>query len=165
MNNAKSLERYLVLFLPWGISMLFASDPMVSYFVAWLGSFFIFFVTLTGWVKPIPADRTVPEQLMRPIFIIQIIFAGYMSCTSIFYFLNVLGYEDFAKVTAYFSIDQEKLKLVVQCQRYYCLGHASFVTGILVFMKYPVKKKYKIETDKLANLLLMSALIAFPVSL
>ena len=164
MNKDKNPERFLILFLPWGLSLLLYDQPVASYLVAWLGSFLIFFITLTGWVKPIPGDRTLAEQLMRPIFVVQIIFAGYMCCTSIFYFLSVLGYENFQKLNNFYLIDVDKLKFTAQCQRYYCLGHASFVSGILVFMKYPVKKKYTVETKKLANLLLIFALVSIPIA-
>jgi len=161
-NNA--IERYLMLFLPWALSWLFKSDPGVSYLIAWMGSFMIFILTLTGWVKPLPADRPIAEQLMRPLFIVQIIFAGYMCCTSIFYYLNVIGFDNF-HLTPYFKIDTVKLELTAECQRYYCLGHAAFVSGILFFMDYPVKTKYYIENDKLANLLLRIAVLSFPVSI
>ena len=163
MEKGNSIERYSVLFLPWIISLPFASDPVVSYFIAWLGSFFIFFLSLTGWVKPLPTDLSIAEQIMRPIFLVQIIFAGYMSCSSIFYFFTVLGYDNFQKLN-FFLIDNERLKLTAECQRYYCLGHAAFTTGILLFMKYPVEKKYHIQTEKLSSLLLTTALISLPVS-
>ncbi|TSJ35980.1 hypothetical protein FO440_23990 [Mucilaginibacter corticis] len=164
MQNTPSIERYLLLFLPWGISLLFISDPIVSYSIAWLGSFFIFYLSLSGWVRSLPSDLPVSEQLMRPVFLVQIIFAGYMACTSIFYFFNVLGYYNFEKVN-YYLVDFEKLRITAQCQRYYCLGHAAFTSGIIVFMKYPKKKKYAIQKDKLANLLLMTALISVPVAI
>jgi len=160
-NNKGKLA---VLFLPWAIALVFQSIPTVSYLIAWFGSFFIFFVTLTGKIKKLPTDRPLAEQLMRPIFIIQIIFAGYMACTSIFYFLNLLGYEYLSKTNNLLAVDQEALAVTAQCQRYYCLAHAAFVSGILMFMKYPVKTKYYIEKEKIANLLLKTALIAFPVS-
>src|ERR1700712_3977003 len=104
MKEENKLERHLLLFLPWVISMLVQVSPTTSYFIAWVGSFFIFFVTLTGKVKPLPKDRTFSEQLMRPIFIIQIIFAGYMCCTSIFYFLSLLGYEYLSKTNSVLAI-------------------------------------------------------------
>jgi hypothetical protein len=163
-GNHTSIERYLVLFIPWFLSLLLKNEPEISYIIAWLGSFFIFFLTFSGYIKPLPKDREVAEQLMRPIFIVQIIFAGYMCCTSIFYFFNVLGYEDFQK-TNYYLVDSEKLMITAQCQRYYCLGHAAFVSGILMFMKYPVKKIFYVETETLANLFLRFALISFPASL
>jgi hypothetical protein len=88
-----------------------------------------------------------------------------MSCTSIFYFLSLMGYEYLTKVNTIMVLDEGALQLAAQCQRYYCLGHAAFVLGILVFMKYPARSKYYIEKEKLANLLLQIALISFPVSL
>ncbi len=164
MKNA-ALEKYLLLYLPWLFSLVIQSDPVFSYFVAWLGSFFILFITLTGKIKPLPNDRPIAEQLMRPIFIVQIIFAGYMACTSIFYFLSVVGYEDFHQSASYFLFDQDALELTARCQRYYCLAHAAFVTGILIFMNYPVKSKYYVEPQTLAKLVLQLALISFLVSL
>jgi len=162
--NQPSLERFIVLFLPWALSLLLKNDPVLSYFTAWLGSFLIFYLSLSGWIKPIPTDRSMAEQLMRPIFLVQIIFAGYMACTSIFYFMDVMGYENF-RHTSFVLVDHERLLLTAQCQRYYCLGHAALVLGILIFMDYPVKKRYHIETQKLANLLMMFAVISFPVSI
>jgi hypothetical protein len=164
MGKSVAIERFIVLFIPWALSFFFESDPVLSYFIAWLGSFFIFFITLTGWVRPLPKDRTNAEQIMRPIFLVQIIFAGYMCCTTIFYFFTVLGYEDFHKISDFYLVDHEQLKYTALCQRYYCLGHASFVTGILVFMDYSFKKKYYIEKESIANLLLYFAMIALPMA-
>lgn len=164
MKNKFSLERYLALYIPWGLSLMFKSDPEVSYILAWLGSFLIFYLTLSGWVRPLPGDLKIAAQLMRPIFLVQIIFAGYMCSTSIFYFFNVLGYEDFHKTTAYYLIDYDKLRLTAQCQRYYCLAHASYVTGVLIFMKYPEKRRYYIEEGKIAYVLFITALITLPLS-
>ncbi|MEO6976734.1 MAG: hypothetical protein ABI113_00085, partial [Mucilaginibacter sp.] len=138
MDKQNNYAKFLLLFLPWGFAMLFSGWPVASYFMAWLGSFFIFYVTLTGKIKALPDDRTLAEQLMRPIFIVQVIFAGYMCCTSIFYFLSLMGYEYLTKVNTVLAPDETALQLAAQCQRYYCLAHAAFVLGILMFMKYPV---------------------------
>lgn len=159
------IERYLVLYLPWALSWVFNVEPIWSYFIAWLGSFFIFYVSMSGWIKPIPKDRSVADQLMRPIFLNQIIFAGYMCCTTVFYFMDVMGYEDFQKVNNYLLVDSQRLELLVQCQRYYSLAHAAFVTGMLLFMNYPETPKYSLSTTQLANLILRFALIALPVSI
>jgi len=158
------LERIIVLYVPWALAALLSSDPQLSYIIAWFGSFLIFLLTLTGWVKPIPDDLSIAEQLMRPIFLVQIIFAGYMACTSIFYFLDVLGYQNFEKVSTTL-VDQDRLQYTAQCQRYYCLGHAAFVSGILIFMDYGTRSKYYIPKDKLANFLLMFAVVSFPASI
>lgn len=158
-----SIERFLVLFLPWAAAMFFKNDPKLSYLIAWLGSFFIFSITLTGWVRPLPSDRSFGEQLMRPLFLVQIIFAGYMCTTTIFYFLNVLGYENFEKISSYYLVDRDKLLIVAQCQRYYCLGHASFVLGILSFMKYPAKQKFVYDKLRITNMLFYFSIFIFPL--
>ncbi|MFC0514560.1 exosortase Y-associated Wzy-like protein [Mucilaginibacter angelicae] len=158
-----SYERLIVLYLPWLLALLFKNDTSLSYMIAWTGSFLIFFLTLSGWVKPLPGDRSVAEQLMRPIFLVHIIFAGYMACTSIFYFMNALGYQNFVRQN-YVLVNRGTLEYIAQCQRYYCLSHAAFVSGILIFMNYPVKSAYYIEKQKLANLLMGFAVISFPVS-
>src|SRR5579862_3821548 len=160
-----NIERYIVLYIPWLLSLFFQSDPEFSYIIAWLGSFVIFYLSLTGWIRPLPKDRSMAEQLMRPIFLVQIIFAGYTCCTSIFYFLDVIGYVNFHKTSQFFLIDAQKLELTAQCQRYYCLGHAALATGILFFMRYPIKQKYYIETSRVANLLFAAALISLPLSI
>src|SRR6185312_15550467 len=150
--NKQPLERFLILYIPWIFSLLFQSDAVLSYLIAWSGYFLILYFGITGKLKPLPADRPVSEQLMRPVFIVQLIFTGYMSFSSIFYFMNLLGYEDFSFVrSAFFVVDKEKLELTAQCQRYYALGQAAFVTGLIAFMKYPVELKYKVDHTKLAN--------------
>lgn len=158
------LERYFALYLPWIFSWLLSFWPQTSYLIAWLGSFFIFYITMSGWVKPIPADRTLGEQLMRPLFLTQLIFAGYMCCSTIFYYLDTLGYYNFHLLNQLLKPDQKKLIIIAQCQRYYCLGHAAFVSGLLLFMNYPMKKKYLLQTKNLSNLLLIIAVSAIPVS-
>lgn len=164
MNNRLFIERYIVLFIPWILALLLQDSYVLSYFIAWFGSFFIFWFTLKGWIKPLPDDRSIENQLMRPVFLTQIIFAGYMCCTSIFYFFDVLGYVDFHKINDFYLVNQERLRLTAQCQRYYCLAHASFITGILIFMRYPVEKKYAYDRSGLAKLILTIALITVSLS-
>jgi len=162
--KASSIDKYIILFIPWGLSFVLRNNAELSYLIAWLGSFFIFYLTLTGKLKALPADLPISEQLMRPVFLVQIIFAGYTCCTSIFYFFNLLGYQDFHKISTYYFVDMDAMNITAQCQRYYCLGHAAFATGILIFMKYPVETKYYYDKEKLPDLLLKLALLLFPVS-
>jgi hypothetical protein len=163
MEN-ESIAKYSLLFLPWILATLMKDVPEISYLIAYFGSFYIFYVTLSGKLKPLPKDRSIAGQLMRPIFLVQIIFAGYMCTTSIFYFLSILGYENFHRPPASYLVDYSHLNLTAQCQRYYCLGHAAFASGLVFFMKYPIKLKYYCVQDSLANLILVIALISFPVS-
>jgi hypothetical protein len=164
-ETSKPFERYLLLYLPWALAALFNDDAVISYFIAWIGSFFIFYLIYSGWIKPLPTDRPIAEQLMRPIFLVQIIFIGYMACSSIFYFLNLLGTDQPLAPGISSNIDDAKLALAAQCQRYYVLGHAAFATGVLGSMRYPIKQKFKVDSVKLANILMVMAVVFLPVSI
>ncbi len=122
-------------------------------------------MSISGLIKPIPNDLKWSEQLMRPIFLTQIIFAGYMCSTSIFYFMDVLGYINFQLPAVGYSVDTDQLELVATCQQYYCLGHAALVTGILSQMTYSAKQQYFINPASIPNFLLSLAIISLPVSL
>ena len=157
-------ERLLLLLMPWSLSLTFFALPVISYFIAWLGSFFIFYVSIKGLIKPIPTDLKVSEQLMRPLFLPHIIFAGYMCSTSIFYFLSVLGFDNFSAPSLTYFIDLNELERVAQCQRYYCLAHAVYVAGILLHMNYDQKKKYYLNIKDTASFMLLSAVFLLPFS-
>lgn len=163
-RTAKPFERYLILYIPWVLSMLAKDDPIAAYLIAWAGSFFIFFIVYSGWLKALPTDRKIAEQLMRPVFLIQVIFVGYMACSSIFYFLNLLGYGSNTLTIVKLADSDDALMLAAKCQRYYVLGHAAFATGLLVSMKYRTGKKYKVNHSKMANTLLITAVILLPFS-
>jgi hypothetical protein len=165
MSDKIPYEKYLLLFIPWGLSVLFRENALLSYMTAWLGSFYIFFMSLSGNIKPLPKDLSFAEQIMRPIILVQIIFAGYMCTTSIFYLLNIYGYTNFNPGLSTYLVDANKLQITAQCQRYYVLAHAALVSGIILFMNYPEKQKYKVETRDISNLLLTIAIISLPVSI
>ncbi|HWZ35555.1 MAG TPA: hypothetical protein VNW51_05310 [Mucilaginibacter sp.] len=164
MNRNFVFEKFIWLYLPWIISLIFANYSTLSYFIAWSGSFFIFFMTLTGQIVPLPDDRSFANQIMRPVILVQIIFAGYMCCTSIFYYMSLLGYSNF-EATPFFLPDPDKLQLAAKCQRYYCLGHAAMVSGILFVMRYPKEPKYKVQPEKLSKMLYYATIFSFPLSI
>lgn len=139
---------------------MLSGSPVSSYLVAWLGSFLIFYLSLSGWIKQLPTDLKPGEQFMRPLFLIQIIFAGYTCCTSIFYFLNTLGFDHIDSDNFISQDNHLQLQLTAECQRYYCLGHAALVTGLLVFMRYPVQYKYHIGQSKIPGVLVTLAVIS-----
>jgi hypothetical protein len=157
-------ERFLLLIIPWIVSILFSAIPIISYLIAWLGSFYIFYISIRGHIRPIPTDLKFSEQLMRPLFLPHIIFAGYTCCTSIFYFSAILGYNNFNAPPPNYFIDLNQLEIAAQCQRYYCLAHAAFVAGILSFMNYSHKPKHYLNIRDIASFLLMSAIVLLPLS-
>lgn len=147
--NQSKQKVLILIYIPWIISVIVQIDPIVSYFVAWLGSFFIFYWTLFSKVKFIPLDLPLTKQIMRPLVLIQLIFAGFMCCTSIFYFMDHLGYEYFEKVSYLPFQVNEQTYAIAKCQRMSLLAHAALVTGMIVQIKqFPViKHKLNLNLD------------------
>lgn len=130
-----SLIRYGLLFLPYLLAALLHESPTLSYAVAWGGSFWIFYLTLWGHVKPLPGGSSLEQQLLRPIGFTQLILMGYTAVTSIFYFLSLNGCFYF-DCTALQEASLQQRELTAQAQRYYVLAHAAFATGALLPMDY-----------------------------
>jgi len=148
-QNTSKQKVLILIYFPWLLSVVVQIDPVVSYFVAWLGSFFIFYWTLFSRVRFIPLDVPLAKQVMRPIVLIQLIFAGFMCTTSIFYFLDHLGYEYFNKVSILPFKVTEQTYIIAKCQRLSLLAHAALVTGIIVKTKqFPIiKHKLNLNLD------------------
>ncbi|RZL34764.1 MAG: hypothetical protein EOP00_31035, partial [Pedobacter sp.] len=162
MNQTNPL-RYLLLYIPFILAWLTLKQYHASYLIAWLGSFFIFYLSYSGLLKKLPSDFKIIEQLMRPIFLMQIIFAGYMCCTSIFYYLNAIGYQylDYTGNSVMFQDDI--YGSIAKCQMFYVLAHGALVHGILAKMDYPIEKKYNLYTSSMSNLLLGISVICLPL--
>jgi len=155
---------YAFLFLPYVLSEVFAASPMVSYGIAWLGSFFIFYLSLSGTVKPLPDDRSFARQLFRPLGLTQLTFAGYNAVTSIFYVLSLHGYYFWVHDATQAAPAREML-LAASAQRYYVLAHAAFTAGILIAMNYRSSGRWKINTSMhLPRLMLSIAVGTYALS-
>ncbi|RRN76897.1 hypothetical protein EIM50_22340, partial [Pseudoxanthomonas sp. SGD-10] len=104
-------------FIPLLIATFLAPSPITSYIIAWLGSFYIFFVSWVLDGKYFSEGLTIAERFMKPIFLLQGIFAGFMCLTSIFYFIDNLN-------------DTVHLHEIAKCQRLSLLAHIALVFGI-----------------------------------
>ncbi len=136
-------------FIVFVISLSLYEMPLFSYIIAWLGSFYIFYLTWFSRHRTLQNDLPIAAQIMRPIFLIQLIFAGFMACTSIFYFLDQLGYEYFEKVEADKFVPLEHSYQIAKCQRLSLLAHISLVWGILWQQgRSNNKKKYSFNIPK-----------------
>lgn len=156
-------SKYYLLYIPWLVSLLFSTDSILSYFIAWAGSFYIFYISFTNKVKPTSPEIPFTEKILRPLFLMQIIFAGYMACSSIFHFADELGYQYFTKIPGNESSPGE-ISLTAACQRYYVLGHAALVHGILVFYK-PVISKYKPAITDWPSFFIKMVVICAPIGM
>jgi len=158
--------RYLLLYLPVFLAYLFqSSSPSSSYWIAWAGSFWIYLVTFTGLVKELPTDRPILNQVFRPFFLVHLIFSSYMAVTSIFFYLDAMGYLYFDKIKAEESYVY--ISNIAYCQFLYCLGHAAYVHGLLLFLKYR-KPKYIFQISSnfsISKLLFFATLFFFAGSI
>ena len=136
--------RYSFLFLPYVAAALMHTEPTLSYGIAWLGSWWILYLTLSGSIKPLPGGRSLVQQLYRPIGLTQIMFAGYTALSSIFFFMDLHGFyylvPDATPVAA-----AREFALAAEAQRYYVLIHAAFSTGVLLFMSYRTSGTYRLH--------------------
>jgi hypothetical protein len=122
-------------------------------------------MSMSGMIKPLPTDIPINQQVLRPLFLVQAIFAGYMACTSMFYFLDSIGYTYFSYTGTYNAINKATPQTVAACQQYYVLGHAALAHGILAAMKYPVKKNVQILIKNFSRFFIIVGMVSLPLSI
>ncbi|PIY07990.1 MAG: hypothetical protein COZ18_14590 [Flexibacter sp. CG_4_10_14_3_um_filter_32_15] len=154
--------RYLLLYVPVFLAYLLqSSNPSLSYWIAWGGSLWIYLITFTGGIKQLPDDRPVLNQVFRPFFLVHLIFSGYMAVTSVFFYLDAMGYLYLDKVKAEESYIY--ISTIAYCQFLYCLGHAAYIHGLLLFLEYK-PPKYIIQVSSqtsISKILFFSTLFFF----
>jgi hypothetical protein len=163
MQNNTPTRLILTLYVPVLVCYLLINSPIISYFVAWFGSLFIFYTTILSPAAIINQDLPIHKQIMRPIFLTQLIFAGFMCTTSIFYFMDHLGYRYLTEVNygAQFK-ESEQTALIASCQRMSLLAHAALVTGMLMVQKNRITIK-SVKTFEGDDFLIWLGIIVFGI--
>lgn len=160
----KKTTPILLIYIPVLLAYSFEFNSEFSYVIAWLGSFFIFYISWVSSSKYLNTDLPISKQIMRPIFLIQLIFAGVMCCTSIFYFLNHVGYEYFTKLNPNeIFIANHQTDLIAQCQRLSLLAHAALVTGMILKTKDHLSSNYQLAGG-IDSQLIKFALVVYGLS-
>jgi len=134
--------------VPYGLSVLAGNKTDAGYWLAWLGSWFIILVTLSGFAKPLPENKPWHQQFLRPFVLPHLIYAGYTALTSIFYYLHVSN-DPFAQ--------EGEWSLCIQAQQYYVLGHAALVHALL-WQSSPGKVRFSIKPSNPVDTLLVLCL-------
>lgn len=164
MQPKNPIQTVLILYIPVAFSYFLVNSPVISYFVAWGGSLFIFYTT---WFSPAAYyDKTVPiyKQVMRPIFLTQFIFAGFMCSTSIFYFMDHLGYRYITELNygAQFK-ENEQTDLIATAQRLSLLAHAAMTSGLILAMNLGKKKAKFVQAFQNNDFLIWLGIIVFGI--
>ncbi|MFD2582257.1 exosortase Y-associated Wzy-like protein [Pedobacter vanadiisoli] len=162
MHN-KPTKLILTLYFPVLVSYVLINSSIISYFVAWFGSLFIFYTSILSPAAIINQDSPIHKQIMRPIFLTQLIFAGFMCTTSIFYFMDHLGYRYLTEVNygAQFK-ESEQTALIASCQRMSLLAHAALVTGMLLIQNNNIRIKSN-RTFESDDFLIWLSIIVFGI--
>lgn len=139
-NNAPQIAAIkrgalLPLFSPWLLSITISYNPITSYFCAWLGSFWIFYYSTNKVMKALSPGIPLRFQVMRPLILIQIIFAGLMSASAIFFFLDHLGYYFWSQIPQEEFHANALTYQLAYCQRIYVFAHAALVFGMIISFK------------------------------
>jgi hypothetical protein len=162
INQITSRKQKLIIavLFPYVLSLLFADSPLISYLIAWTGSLFIFYCSIFSAIRCVSFDAVLIKRVMRPIVILQVVFAGFMCLTSIFYFLDHIGFEFFTDVNRRNFVVNESSYQLANCQRYYLLGHAFLVIGLVLANDRHPKISYRFKTNS-DRLLISMTIIAF----
>jgi hypothetical protein len=146
-----------LLFVPFALAELLAPAPVASYVVAWGGSWIILYATITGKVRPLPDDRPLARQILRPLIFTQVIFVSYAALTSIFHMAGALGYY-YLQFSPAHAVSPRELALLAEAQRLYVLAHAALVTGVMLAMDYRASGRWQLNvTLSLPRLMLVAA--------
>lgn len=158
--TSKKQKLIVTIFLPYILSLLFQATPVVSYLIAWVGSLFIFYCSMLSPIGLLPKQEALVKWVMQPAFLLQGVFAGFMCCTSIFYFLNHVGYQFLTDINGNNFVVNQATYEIANCQRYYVLAHACLVVGLTVAHKRYVEIAYTFNknTDELLISICIAAL-------
>ena len=156
-----SVFGYALLFVPYALAVTVAPSPSLSFLVAWAGSFWILFLTWSGRIKPLPPDRSLLDQVMRPVVLTQLLFVGYTCLSSIFFFLDVQGYYYFSR-DPLSALPAEYIAITAEAQRLYVLAHAGVAAGMLALMDYRRSGEWAVRPfDNPSGFLLVVSVVAF----
>lgn len=164
MQPKNTIQTILILYIPVVFAYFLVNSPIISYFIAWGGSFFIFYIT---WFSPSAYyDRSIPiyKQVMRPIFLTQFIFAGFMCSTSIFYFMDHLGYRFLTEQNYGIQFrESEQTDLIATAQRLSLLAHAAMTSGLILAMNLDKQKARYVQAFENNDFLIWLGIIVFGI--
>ncbi len=109
----------------------------MAYFTAWGGSIFLLTYSIYIYQKE---DGGL--KFFKPIVLAQGLFWLYTAITSIFYFLDNMGFVFFEQVS-YPNYDE--LVLLSKAQSHILFGHTAYLIGFFIYKKKPGKQQYSVH--------------------
>ncbi|MDX2194779.1 MAG: hypothetical protein NW207_00035 [Cytophagales bacterium] len=157
------MEKRIILIVPFILSFIDIGDDNTKYLTYWFSSLFIviFVVFFDNEVEITGNDKL--AYFFRPLYLPHIIFAFYMSLSTIFYYFDVNGYYYFEFQAI--KVDFIKIHLLAECQRLYLLAHLFYVVGLYITTNYDFIPSYKFNTENYSNTILNISIVFFVLSL
>ncbi|RZK42866.1 MAG: hypothetical protein EOO90_05950 [Pedobacter sp.] len=127
---------FIVFFIPFILSYLI-KDPISSYLVSWGGSVFLI-------VYSIYIDKKINDEKLKffkPLVLSQCLFWVYTAVTSVFYFLDQLGYDFFEKVD-YANMDV--IQGLSKTQSYIVFAHGAYLAGYFIYKNREKTQEYEV---------------------
>jgi hypothetical protein len=157
------VEGAFICLLPYILASAFDASPDVSWWIAWIGSWLIIWLTFKGYVFEIPRDRPAADQVMRPWFLMHLVFAGYNFLTAVFYWLDLNGIT--FGLSEPFAGSLPPVDLAAKAQRLYVLGHAALVIGIGLVGQVPRRIRVRPASRSITKLLVAVAAGSYMISM
>jgi hypothetical protein len=167
MTSAKktSLLGLCACYFPFGLSLAVGTNTPEAWWISWIGSWFIFYMVLTGRVFEVVSGGKLSDQVLKPWFLVHLIYAGYGFMTSIFYFMDLNGWYYLSPNSGSLT-DIGEISRASQAQVYYSLAHAALVTGFTICRRPRASKISELNTHfSLPAVLIMASSLAFLCSL
>ena len=141
-----------------------ASDfPVLSWWVAWLGSLILLLASVAQSVFTVPSDRAWSDQTLRPCVLLHVVFVGYNCLTSLFFWADLNGFYYFSPENS--SSSPDILFLAAQAQRMYLIGHIGLVFGLALGMRWRPPRSYQLAKIRSLSVALVYLAVAATVGI
>jgi hypothetical protein len=126
-----------LLYIPYLFTLTISpTSPKELFWTCWFGHFAIYALSFSGILTPLPKDRPFFKQFFRPFIYTQLIYTTYTGVSSIFYFVDSLGYFFFTKTAV--EVSTADLYMIANIEQYQLLAHTTLAHGLLITTKkYP----------------------------
>ncbi len=132
-----------------------------AWWISWIGSWFIIFMTLTGRIFEVASGGSLTNQILRPWMLMHLIYAGYGFMTSIFYWMDLNGWY-YLSHKYHTSANLGEVSRAAEAQVYYVLSHAALVTGFSIARRPSSNNTSKFTTPQsMSGFLIKAAGVAF----
>ena len=140
-----------------------AEFPVLSWWVAWLGSLILLCASVVPSIFTVPSDRAWRDQTLRPCVLLQVVFVGYNCLTSLFFWADLNGFYYLSAVKS--SSSPDILFFAAKAQRMYLIGHIGLIFGLALGMRWRPLRNYQLAKIRSLSVALIYLAVAAAVAI